>query len=191
MTNKTALIAVDLQNHYIDPNGRLYSESIGAHLPAILQGIETLRAQGVYIVFARQEATGKEHSFDTEVLRRRDPIPEAGTWEAELDSRVNVHADDLVFRHYASSALFGGKLAELLKARGIQNVICCGVKTNYNVRATATDAMWYGFKALVASDMVACDSDELNNRHLEELTKYTAKSLSLAEILTRIEDGKL
>lgn len=191
MTNKTALIAVDLQNHYIDPKGRLYSENVGAHLPAILQGIETLRAQGVYIVFAQQEATGKEHSFDTEVLRRRDPIPEAGTWDAELDSRVTVHADDLVFRHYASSALFGGELAELLKARGIQNVICCGVKTNYNVRATATDAMWYGFKALVASDMVACDSEELNNRHLEELTKYTAKALPLAEILTRIEDRKL
>lgn len=191
MTNKTALIAVDLQNHFIDPNGSLYSECVGAHVPTILHGIETLRAQGVYIVFARQEALGNEHSFDTAVLQRRDPVPAAGTWPAELDARVNVCAEDLVFCHYASSALFDGKLAELLKARGIQNVIVCGVKTNYNVRATATDAMWYGFKAMVASDMVACESEELNTRHLEELTKYTAKALPLEEILLRIENGKL
>ena len=51
--------------------------------------------------------------------------------------------------------------------------------------------MWYHFRAFVASDMVACDSRELSDRHLEELTKYTAKSLPLAEFLTRIEAGKM
>lgn len=51
--------------------------------------------------------------------------------------------------------------------------------------------MWYGFRAMLASDMVACDSEEVNHIHLEELTKYTAKALPLQEILSRIEAGAI
>lgn len=191
MTSKTALIAVDLQNQNTDPKGCLYSDYTGARMPVILEGIEKLRAQGVLIVYAMNEATGKEFSYDTEVLKRRDPVPIAETWDAELDSRVQVMPQDLMLKHCASSAFFGTELARMLKDRGIQNVICCGVKTNYNVRATATDAMWYGFRAMVASDMVGCDTEELSNLHLEELTKYTAKSLPLAELLARIDADTL
>ena len=47
MTNKTALVVVDLQNQYTDPKGCLYSACVGEHLPAILAGIEKLREKGV------------------------------------------------------------------------------------------------------------------------------------------------
>lgn len=191
MTNKTALVVVDLQNQYTDPKGCLYSACVGEHLPAILAGIEKLREKGVRIIYAVNEATGDEFSYDTEVLKRRDPIPMAGTWEAALNAKVIVRPEDLVFSHYASSAFFGTEMEQYLKDCGIKNVICCGVKTNYNVRATATDAMWYGFRAMLASDMVACDSEEVNHIHLEELTKYTAKALPLQEILSRIEAGAI
>ena len=191
MTNKTALVVVDLQNQYTDPKGCLYSACVGEHLPAILAGIEKLREKGVRIIYAVNEATGNEFSYDTEVLKRRDPIPMAGTWEAALNAKVTVRPEDLVLSHYASSAFFGTELEQYLKDCGIKNVICCGVKTNYNVRATATDAMWYGFRAMLASDMVACDSEEVSRIHLEELTKYTAKALPLQEILSRIEVGAI
>ena len=52
MTNKTALVVVDLQNQYTDPKGCLYSACVGEHLPAILAGIEKLREKGVRIIYA-------------------------------------------------------------------------------------------------------------------------------------------
>ncbi len=106
MTNKTALAVVDLQNQYTDPKGCLYSACVGEHLPAILAGIEKLREKGVRIIYAVNEATGDEFSYDTEVLKRRDPIPMAGTWEAALNAKVIVRPEDLVLSHYASSAFF-------------------------------------------------------------------------------------
>lgn len=191
MTKKTALIVVDLQNQYTDPNGRLYDSMTGETLPHILEGIRLLREQGVYIVYAMAEADGTEFSYDTEVLKRRDPVPVKGSWEAQADARLEIKENDRLMTRYASSAFFGTDLAQHLRERGILNVITCGVKTNYDVRATATDAMWYHFNAFVASDMVACDTKERNDRHLEELTKYTAKALPLEEILARIEAGSL
>lgn len=191
MSKKTALVVVDLQNQYTDPKGALYYPLTGQVFPRILEGIRLLRDRGVAIVYAFSEATGTEFSFDTEVCQRRDPVPLKGSWEAQADPRLEIQQEDFVMPHYASSAFFGTDLAEHLRQQGIQNVITCGVKTNYNVRATATDAMWYHFTAFVASDMVACDSPERNARHLEELTKYTAKSLSLEEILKRIDEGSL
>ena len=191
MTRETALIAVNLQNQFTDPNRCLYYPATGVAMPRILEGIRLLREQGVHIVYAMAEATGEEFTFDTELLKRRDPVPLRGTWEARRDPRLEIDPADQVITHCASSAFFGTSLAENLRQRGIKNVITCGVKTNYDVRATATDAMWNQFRAFVASDMVACDSEERNNRHLEELTKYTAKALPLDEILQRIARGEL
>ncbi len=191
MTNKTALIVVDLQNQYTDPKGSLYYPMTGETMPRILEGISSLRDKGVYIVYAMAEADGTEFSLDTEVLKRRDPVPMRDSWEAGADARLEIKETDRLMTHYASSAFFGTDLARHLRERGIVNVITCGVKTQYDVRATATDAMWYHFNAFVASDMVACDTKERSERHLEELTKYTAKALSLDEILARIEAGSL
>lgn len=57
MTRETALIAVNLQNQFTDPNGCLYYPATGVAMPRILEGIRLLREQGVHIVYAMAEAT--------------------------------------------------------------------------------------------------------------------------------------
>ncbi len=190
-TKESALIVLNLQNQFTNERGQVYYDTTGRAMGKILKGISALRERGVLIVYANSETTGKEYSLDDEVIKRRDPVPVQNSWEAQMDERTEVLEGDLVITHYASSAFFGTDLEELLKQRGIKNIIVSGVKTNYDVRATATDAMWRQFQAYVASDMVAADTYELSWLHLEELTKYTAKAISLLEIIDRIEEGKL
>ena len=129
MTNKTALIVVDLQNQYTDPKGSLYYPMTGETMPRILEGISSLRDKGVYIVYAMAEADGTEFSLDTEVLKRRDPVPMRDSWEAGADARLEIKETDRLMTHYASSAFFGTDLARHLRERGIVNVITCGVKS--------------------------------------------------------------
>lgn len=190
-TDRTALVVLNMQNQFTNQKGCLFYESTEKVMPAILDGIQKLREHGVFIVYANSESTGEEYSLDTEVLKRRDPVPLKGSWDAKMDERIEILPEDLVVSHYASSAFFGTELEEKLKEKEIRNIIVCGVKTNYDVRATATDAMWRQFQAYAASDMVACDTEELSKIHLEELTKYTAKAIPLEEILNRIKEGKL
>lgn len=190
-TKQTAVVVLNLQNHFTDKGGELYYETTGTAIPRILEGIYLLRERGVLVIYANSQASGNEFSYDIEVLKRRDQVPEKGSWEAQMDERAEVRDEDIVITHYASSAFFNTELEHILKEKGIKNVISCGVKTNYDVRATATDAMWRGFQAYAISDMVASNTYELSLLHLEELTKYTAKSLPLEEILNRIEEQKL
>lgn len=190
-TDCTALIVLNLQNQFTKKGGCLYYETMENIFPNIIHGIKKMRERGVLIVYANSETIGNEEILDRELLKRKDPVPLIGSWDARMDERTEVSPQDIVMGHYASSAFFGTNLEDLLKQRKIKNVIVCGVKTNYDVRATATDAMWRQFRTYSASDMVACDTEELSELHLEELTKYTAKAIPLEEIMRRIETGKL
>ncbi|KAK3060800.1 hypothetical protein LTS18_007656 [Coniosporium uncinatum] len=49
------------------------------------------------------------------------------------------------------SGFFGTELAEVLRERGVDTVVCCGVSTSGCVRATALDAMQSGFRPMVSA----------------------------------------
>ena len=74
-TNQTALIVLNLQNQFTDEKGCLCYDTTKAAMSVILEGIRKLREHGVWIVFANAEADGKEETLDTELLKRRDPVP--------------------------------------------------------------------------------------------------------------------
>ena len=109
-TNRTAMVVLDMQNQFTDKQGCLFYETTEKVIPAILDGIQKLRERGVLIVYANSESEGEECSLDTEVLKRRDPVPPKGSWDAEMDERMEVLPEDLVISHFASSAFFGTEL---------------------------------------------------------------------------------
>ena len=64
-----------------------------------------------------------------------------GSEDSELDDRIPYDPEkDILWRKYVPSAFFGTDLDRVLRERGIENVLVCGVKTNVCCRATATDA---------------------------------------------------
>ena len=79
----------------------------------------------------------------------------------------------------------------MLHERGIENVLVSGVKTNVCCRATATDAYSYGFRTFMVSDMLATNTAELSQFHLDEMTKYMAKAIDSDEVFRRLDAGEL
>lgn len=66
----------------------------------------------------------------------------------------------------------------------------CGVKTNVCRRATATDAYSHRFRTYMISDMLGTNTSEINDFHLEEMTKYFARSITSEEVMERLEKGE-
>jgi maleamate amidohydrolase len=64
-----------------------------------------------------------------------------------------VDGELVVVKHYAS-AFFGTSLVSTLQARGTDTVVLAGVSTSGCIRATAVDAIQYGFVPLVIRDAV-------------------------------------
>ena len=59
----------------------------------------------------------------------------------------------MITKNYAS-AFFGTSLASVLTAEGVDTVVIVGCSTSGCVRATAVDAVQYGFRTIVIRDCV-------------------------------------
>jgi len=79
----------------------------------------------------------------------------AGEPLADFVPELQPAPDDGVFAKQYASAFFGTSLASFLASRGVDTVVVAGVSTSGCVRATAVDAMQYGYRTIVARECVA------------------------------------
>ncbi len=67
------------------------------------------------------------------------------------------------------SGFFSTDLDLVLRENGVQNTIIVGTKTNCCIRATAMDAYYRDYNAIVISDCVATNDEVVNQIHLNEI----------------------
>lgn len=108
---------------------------------------------------------------------------DAGTFGAELHDALKpissvIHTK---FRKGHYSAAYSGfegipqsdtphdNLRDWLKTRGVDTVDVCGIATDYCVKATALDAVKYGFHTRLLADMVAAVSPETGAQAIFEM----------------------
>ena len=77
-----------------------------------------------------------------------------GHW-LELDPRLGARDDEAVLLKKGASGFFGTNLASILVAQKVDTIVLCGATTSGCVRATAVDALQYGFPTLVPRECVA------------------------------------
>jgi nicotinamidase/pyrazinamidase len=165
---RTALVVVDLQNDFADPDGSLAVHGAPNVLPIVNGEIAAARNAGATVVLTQDwhpEAT-PHFAKDGGIW----PVHcVAGTWGAELHPdldpvavaeapriRKGEHGEDgysgFTMRDPLSGTLTPTPLQGLLREAGIEQVVVCGLATDYCVNATATDAARLGFEAAVLID---------------------------------------
>jgi maleamate amidohydrolase len=114
-----------------------------------------------------------------ETLRR-------GTYEVEIDSRIERLENEPVIRKKFASAFFGTDLITRLIIQNIDTLIIMGCTTSGCIRATAVDAIQYGFRPIVIKNAVSDRSInshkqnlmDMNNKYADVITfKYLLRSL--------------
>ena len=165
---RTALVVVDLQNDFADPNGSL-SVHGGANLVPIINGeIAMARAAGATVVFTQDWHPESTPHF----AKDGGPWPVhcvAGTWGAELHPHVDPEAavgaprirkgangedgySGFTMRDPTTGEMTPTELERLLRNAAIERVVACGLATDYCVKATALDAARLGFETAVLLD---------------------------------------
>ena len=149
-----ALIIVDLQNDFC-PGGALAVPCGDEVIPVINRLLEHR-----WLSVATMDWHPDEHSsFES----RGGPWPRhcvQHTAGAELHPELDVTKVQLVITkgshpdHDAYSGFHGTDLAKILRDKGVQRVVVCGIATDYCVRATAHDALHEGFEVLVLEDAI-------------------------------------
>jgi|SRR5258705_13565337 len=165
---RTALVVVDLQNDFADPQGSL-SVHGGANLVPIINGeIAMARSAAAAIVF-----TQDWHPASTPHFAKNGGLWPvhcvAETWGAELHPAVDPEAaasaprirkgangedgySGFTMRDPVSGATSPTELEGLLRDAGVERVVACGLATDYCVKATALDARRLGFETAVLLD---------------------------------------
>lgn len=160
----TALIVVDIQNDFADPQGSLFVPTAPDVLPFINTTIAEAVAAGATVVrtqdwhpevtphFASSGGLWPEHCIN-------------GTWGAEFHPnlvasgpviRKGVEGEDgysgFTVRDPVSGVETPTELRALLDDAGITQIVVVGLATDYCVKATAIDGATLGFDTTVLAD---------------------------------------
>lgn len=136
--------------------------------------VETMRRVGAPVFFtaiAYEENLRDAGLWPLKVETLRDA--RLGTEQAEIDKRLGYDASsDTYIAKKQASAFFGTGLSGMLAASRVDTVIITGCTTSGCIRATAVDAIAYGFVPLVVSDAVA---DRAPTQHESNLIDIQSK----------------
>jgi nicotinamidase/pyrazinamidase len=165
---RTALVVVDVQNDFADPGGSLAVHGAPNILPIVNGEIASARANGALVVL-----TQDWHPPSTPHFAKDGGIWPvhcvAGTWGAEIHPDLDATAvaeaprvrkgengedgySGFTMRDPVTGELKPTALQGILRERGIERVVVCGLATDYCVNATAVDAARFGFDAAVLID---------------------------------------
>jgi nicotinamidase-related amidase len=186
---KSALLVIDMQKDFTDPQGLVFYPQNRELLPRIAEAIRRCREGGLLIVFTKNQY--REGKKDRNLNEMR-PCCIEGSGGEDLDPILPVDPKrDYVVPKRRYSAFFGTDVDLILRENGVENLIVVGTKTNCCIRATVTDAHSLGYSVIVPSDAVGTNSAIINDVHLEDIRKYFGKVMSLDEVYKEIAAGRL
>lgn len=184
---RPALLIVDVVAAYLTEGSPLFMETAAAARDSNARLARAARAAGVPVVFTN--VSYKPDGSDGGVFYRKAPVLKAfveGSPLGAFPPGLTPEPGDKVFTKQYPSAFFGTGLAEALHAEGVDTVIVTGYSTSGCVRASALDAMQYGFVPLVVREACADRHDGPHKANLFDLQAKYAEVISEAEALAVI-----
>jgi nicotinamidase-related amidase len=156
----TALLVIDMQRDFLDV-GAVQETPGGRVLFPVINGLAAwARAHGLPVIFTQEMHRADKSDYGIEL--EFDPVHcLEGTPGCELAEGVEARAGDYRIRHKRRyDAFHGTDLDVLLRARHVENLICCGVTTHVCVMSTVFTARHLDYRALVPRDAVAAVSPD-------------------------------
>lgn len=181
---RPALLIVDVVMAYLTEGSALFMDTAAAARDSNVRLAEAARAAGVPVVFTG--VTYKPDGSDGGVFYRKAPVLKAfieGSPLGAFPPELTPHEGDRVVTKQYPSAFFGTGLAEALHADGVDTLLITGYSTSGCVRASALDAMQYGFVPLVVREACADRHAGPHEANLFDLQAKYAEVVSEAEAL--------
>jgi nicotinamidase-related amidase len=174
---KLAIVNVDLQQAYtrIDMFKTAY-ETDPRQIEYINAISQLARSRGMPVIWSR--VGYKDDAADAGVWGIRTNTPDSlqnikyGSERHAYDPRCAIDANDLQYTKRMPSAFFETPLNSYLRWHKVDTVVVTGGSTSGCVRATAVDALAYGFRTIVPIETCA---DKHESYHFANLTDLQLK----------------
>jgi nicotinamidase/pyrazinamidase len=174
-----ALVIVDVQNDFCE--GGSLAVSGGSAVARAISGLMAGSPRYDHVVATKDYHIdpGTHFSEHPDYVADWPPHCVAGTAGADFHPDLDTTGVEAVFVKGAYSAAYSGfegacegvRLADWLRARGVDEVDVVGIATDYCVRATAEDAARAGFTTRVLVDLTAGVAAESTTSALAEMAR--------------------
>jgi len=185
---RPALAVIDMTLGFTDPQSPLACDLEGP-VQNIRRLLESARRAGIPVVFT---TIAYRESDKLTAAAFIDKVPallalRAGTRWAEIDPRIAPRETEPVLNKLFASGFFGTGLSSLLTAAGVDTLVITGASTSGCVRATAVDALQYGFRPVVPREAVGDRNPDAHEANLYDVDAKYGDVISTEEVLEYLE----
>lgn len=183
-----AVLVVDIQTAFTDPTLPLGS-NLDDEVAVINQVIDAARlaeAPIFYSVVSYDEADARESGIWRLKMKGLSSL-QTTSEIVKLDPRLHRNSDDSVFVKKYASCFFATTLASQLQTMRRDTLIIVGCTTSGCVRASAVDALQYGFRPILVREALGDRSKAAHDQALFDIQAKYGDVVGLDEVTMYLE----
>jgi len=193
-----ALIVVDLQNDFVEPNSIGWVPMATRQIPKVKKLIEKCRELKVPVIYTTHtiapDCACLFYKFE-DWIRPKELGGGGGIAEgsrgADIYEEIYPKPDERVIRtKHTYSSFEGTDLDYILRDLGVKTVIICGTVTNICCESTARDAYSKHYQVVFCSDVVSSNNPDAHIATLQNLRKGFARVMTSNEVIGALEKGE-
>ena len=191
--NNSALLIVDMQNSFLEPDGAMNKlgfdcEKLRSAIPGTQRLIAAARSQSIPVIYTQYVF---QPGFIDGGWLVNDIMPSLkdvnlcvkNTWDAEIIEIIQPKFGETIVQKNRPSAFFSTQLESILNSMEIENLVVCGVTANMCVETTVRDSCQRDIRTFVVSDAIAEVDDDRMKLAIMTMEYFFARVMSVNEVI--------
>ena len=179
---RSALLVLDMQRFFLEPDSHAYVPSAAAILPNIRGLVRAYDELDFPVVYTRHWNTPQDAGMMD--VWWRDLI-EAGDPVSEITEALDLSNGTLIEKSQYD-AFYGTELETVLKEKEVTQVVICGVMTHLCCETTARSAFVRGFEVFFTIDGTATYNEDFHMASLRNLAHGFATPVLVEDALNTL-----
>lgn len=194
---KQALIIIDMQNGFLNPESPLCIKGARATVPACARVIRSCRREAVPVIFVNRAY--RADGSDVELTRRQiwaeggRPLTPGSTGPISVENPPEFGRSEgdyeIIKPRY--SAFFHTSLDLLLRRLGVDTVVLTGTTTPNCIRSTCYDGISLDYRVVVLEDCCSSNTEEIQRANMLDMGNVGAEIMSSSAFLRALDGGGL
>lgn len=189
---KQALIVIDMQNGFLNPESPLCIRDARATVPACARVIAACRSASVPVIFVnrayRADGSDVERTRYQVWAEGGRPLTPGSTGPISVENPPEFcrRANDYEIVKPRYSAFFHTSLDLLLRRLGVDTVVLTGTTTPNCIRTTCYDAISLDYRVVVLEDCCSSNTEEIQRSNMRDMENVGAEICSSDRFLRKL-----
>ena len=186
---RPALVIVDMTLGFTDPESPLACD-LEEPVSNIQKLLQAARNAGIPVLFTTVAYRESDKVTAAAFIAKVPALLtlEAGSRWAEIDPRIAPLETEPILNKLFASAFYGTGLPSALAAAGVDTLITTGASTSGCVRATAVDALQYGYRPVVPREAVGDRNPGAHEANLYDIDAKYGDVVPTDEVLRYLQE---